>query len=163
LVHKNSGIERLEQLQAKHIMIAQRISILFQMSEQQLKEEGLHDGKNITILETRTHNNAMWAPLRGEADAAVTGNRLFDKLPHEHKNQLRVIAETPVAPGLMLMAHPRVPAEQVTRVQEAVLSFGDSPKGMQYFTHTGSRGFALISNSVMLALDPYIDIVRPDD
>ena len=158
LVNKNSGIERLEQLKDKKIMIAQRVSVLFKLSEKQLKDHGLLDGKNISIMETRTHNNAMWAPLRGEADAAVTGARLFNSLDHEYKDRLKIIAKTPPVPGLMIMAHPRVPADRVETFQQAGLHFIETPIGQKYFIDTGLRGFALINDTVMQSLDGYLNI-----
>ena len=156
LVHEDSGIERLQDLEGSTIMIAEKRSILYQMSKQQLREMGLEDGKNITIVETRTHNNAMWAPLRSETDAAVTGIRLFSRLDHENKDQLRVIDQTPSAPGLMIMAHSRQSSDEVTRVQNAVTSYADTPAGEKYFARTGSLGFGLITDAMMLGLDLYI-------
>ncbi len=58
-------------------MIAQRVSIIYQMAEHLLREKGLVPGESVTIVETRTHNNAMHAPLRGEADTSVTGTLLW--------------------------------------------------------------------------------------
>lgn len=158
LTNKNSGIERLEQLEHRTIMIAQRSSVLFQMSEKQLQDHGLIDGKNITILEAHTHSNSISAPLRGEADAAVTGARLFQSLQHELRDQLNIIAETPAVPGLMIMAHPRVPREKVTQVQQAGLSFNDTVEGKEYFQRTRLQGFEIITNEAMRSLDGYLNI-----
>ncbi len=156
LARADSDIHTLDDLKNKTITMAARVSVIFQMSEHQLSTHGLRDGINITIRETSTHNNAMYAPLRGESDASVTGILLWNKLGQGHKAQLRVIGRTPKAPGFFLMANPRVPESDVSRVRDAIMKFHDTEAGASYFRTTGLKGFAPITNDMMQALDPYI-------
>ena len=156
LARFDSNIHSLRDLEHKTVTMAARVSIIFQMAEHQFRELGLHDGVNFTIRETSTHNNAMYAPLRGESDASVTGILLWRKLGQAHKQQLRVIGKTPEAPGFMLMANPDVSAAEVDRVRTAVLGFGHTPAGEEYLRTTGLRGFAPITDEIMEPLDPYI-------
>jgi len=72
LAKKESEINSLDDLKNRKIMIAQRISVIYQMALQTLADKGMFDGKNVTIIETKTHNNALYAPLRDEADASIT-------------------------------------------------------------------------------------------
>ena len=162
LVRKDSKIENLNDLEGKSIMVAQRLSLLYQITERQLREIGLEDGVNLTILETGTHNNAMGAPLREEADAALIGIRVFSHLNRDQNNQLRVIGKTPSAPGLMLMAHSSEQDDDVARVRDAVTTYADSRAGERYFARTGSVGFGLIKDSLMRSLDSFIDIAKCD-
>ncbi len=156
LARADSDIHSLADLKDKTITMAARVSIIFQMAEHQLKQHGLRDGIDITIRETSTHNNAMYAPLRGESDASVTGILLWSKLGQGHKAQLRVIGRTPEAPGFFFMANPGIPKGDVNRVREAVMQFHDTEAGATYFRTTGLKGFAPITNDMLQALDPYI-------
>lgn len=158
LARRDSGIESLVDLEHKTVTMAARVSVIFQMAEHQLNQLGLVDGVNLTIRETSTHNNAMYAPLRSESDASVTGILLWTKLGQEHKQRLRVIGATPEAPGFMLMANPRVPASELAKVRDSVLSFAGTEAGAQYFRTTGLRGFAPITDSTMESMDPYLKI-----
>lgn len=161
LARRDSQIERLEDLEGKVLMMAQRVSIIFQMAEESLRQHGLVDGRNIRVIETRTHNNAMWAPLRGEADASVTGTLLLDKLEHAQKDELRIIGRTPAVPGFMLMANARLPAAQVKRLQADLPGWADTPEGDAYFGTNGLIGFALIDEPEMQSLDPYTKVLDP--
>lgn len=155
LARKDSGIERIEDLKDKRVMIAQKVSLIYQMAEQLMRSKGLVPGESVTIIETRTHNNAMHAPLRGEVDASVTGTLLFKVLEDEQKKQLRVIGASQEAPGFMLMASKRVSAPDVAKIRGLLLDFHTAPDSEAYFATTGFGRFKLIDDRVMRSMDPY--------
>lgn len=155
LTRKDSGIERIEDLRGKRVMIAQKVSLIYQMAEKLMRSKGLVPGESVTIVETRTHNNAMHAPLRGEAEASVTGTLLFHVLEDEQKKQLRVIGTSQEAPGFMLMANKRVSAPDVAKLRGLLLDFHTVPGSESYFATTGFGRFKLIDDRVMRSMDPY--------
>lgn len=159
LTRKDSNIQRIEDLRGKRVMIAQQVSIIYQMAEQLLRQHGLVPGESVTIVETRTHNNAMHAPLRGEADASVSGTLLFRVLENEQKQQLRVIGTTEEAPGFVLMAHRRVPATEVAKIRALLLEFHTLPGSEPYFAKTGFGRFKLVDDRVMRAMDRYTPVL----
>lgn len=155
LARKDSGIERIEDLKGRRVMIAQKVSLIYQMAEHMLRSKGLVPGETVTIIETRTHNNAMHAPLRGEADASVTGTLLFKVLEDEQKKQLKVIGSSPEMPGFMVMANRRVSAPDVAKIRGLLLDFHKMPDSAGYFATTGFAQFKLIDDKVMRTMDPY--------
>jgi phosphonate transport system substrate-binding protein len=159
LVPKDSDIRQLADLKGKRIMVAQPVSVIYQLAVEMLKQKGLMPGKNITIIDTRTHNNAMYAPLRNEADAGVTGILLWEKFTGKEKDRLRVIATTRGVPGFMLMAHPRMAKRDVDKLRQALLSFHKTPNGELYFSGAGLKGFGPIDDASMRSLDPYTAII----
>lgn len=159
LTRKASPIQRIEDLKGKRVMVAQQVSIIYQMSEQLLREKGLVPGESVTIIETRTHNNAMQAPLRGEADASVTGTLLWRVLGEEQKGQLRVIGTTEEAPGFMLMANPRLSPQDIAILRNVLLEFHRVPGSEPYFATTGYERFDPIDDRIMKKLDPYIRVL----
>jgi phosphonate transport system substrate-binding protein len=159
LVPKDSSIRRLEDLKGKRIMVAQPVSAIYQLAVDTLAKKGLIPGKNITIIETRTHNNALYAPLRHEADAGITGILLWEKLTGEQKDQLRVISISRGVPGFMLMANPHMPKQDVDRLRQAMLTFNTTPEGKAYFNASGLQGFGLIDDATMRSLDPYTSVI----
>jgi len=159
LARKDSNIHRIEDLRGKNLMIAQKVSIIYQMAEHTLREKGLVPGESVTIVETRTHNNAMHAPLRGEADASVTGTLLWRVLKDDQKDQMRVIGTTEEAPGFMLMANPRLSNRDIAKIRKLLLDFHRVPGSEAYFSTTGYEKFDLIDDKVMKKLDPYTRVL----
>ncbi|MDO9468794.1 MAG: phosphate/phosphite/phosphonate ABC transporter substrate-binding protein [Thiobacillus sp.] len=161
LTRKDSDIHRIEDLKGKSVMIAQKVSIIYQMAEQMLRQKGLIPGESVTIIETRTHNNAMHAPVRGEADASVTGTLLWRVLEDEQKNRMRVIGTTEELPGFLLLANKRLSAPDVARIKGLLLDFHQVPGSEAYFATTGYEKFKHIDDRVMQRMDPYTRILTP--
>jgi phosphonate transport system substrate-binding protein len=159
LTRKDSGIRKIEDLRGKTVMIAQPISIIYQMAEHTLRKKGLVPGETVTILDTRTHNNAMYAPLRGEADASVTGTLLWQVIGKEQKDQMRVIGTTEEAPGFMVMANKRLPTRDIEKIKSLLLDFHNVAGSEPYFAATGYKKFVKIDDKVMKRLDPYTKIL----
>lgn len=155
LTRKNSNIQKIEDLRGKSVMIAQRTSIIYQMAEQLLRDKGLVPGETVTIINTRTFNNAMHAPLRGEADASVTGNLLWQVLGDEQKDQMRVIGATEEAPGFLMMANKRLPKQDIEAIKNILLDYHNVTSREPYFSATGYKRFQQIDDKTMKKLDPY--------
>ena len=158
LARVDSDIHRLEDLEGRKIIMADKLAIIYQMAERQLEEIGLVSGKNITIHETNTHNNAMIAAARHESDVAIVGIRIWKKLGNNFRDTLRVIGTTPLEPGFMFMANPNLANSHIDKMRDALLEFENSPEGKVYFERTGFGGFRKIDNATMLRLDPYIKV-----
>ena len=158
LVRKDSDIKQLTDLKGKVITLIGRAAIITQMVEHQLKSLGMEEGKDYTFRVTRTHNNAMYAPLRNESDASVTGTLLFNKIGVEDRKNVRVIGKTPVAPGFLVMAGKRITEEQRHKLTEALLNFINTENGKTYLKNTGLVRFERITDQEMQDLEPYIQI-----
>ncbi len=159
LVRRDSGIHRLEDLRGKTVMIAQPISIVHQLAVEHLRRHGLVPGKDLRILDTRTHNNALYAPARGEADASATGILLWVNAEPAIREAMREIDRTPPVPGFMVMAHKRVPPALVRQLRHWLLEYSGTPEGERYFQVTGLKAFRPIDDKTMKALDPYTRIL----
>lgn len=159
LARKDSTIRKLEDLNGKSIMMAQPTSIIYQMSLEHLRKKGLVPGKNITVIGSRTHNNALYAPARRETDASVTGQLLWHGAEPEIRSQLVVIGQTRSVPGFMLMANSRMPSTETLKIQQLLLNFHKTPEGRAYFEATALKGFNKINDMTMKSLDPYTRIL----
>jgi ABC-type phosphate/phosphonate transport system substrate-binding protein len=115
-------------------------------------EYGLIDGKDIHIITTPTHNNAMYSVIKGEGDAAVTGINLYLGLIKREGPVVRKIGETPKVPGFMLMARPELSSALVKALNRAAKAFSSTAAGKKYIFN----GYKDIDNSTMKALDAYI-------
>lgn len=158
LVRKDSDIHSLSDLRGKTITLVGRAAIITQMVEKQLADMGMQVGKDVKFNYTRTHNNAMYAPLREESEASVTGILLFRKIGSEEREEVRVIGKTPRAPGFMLMTHPRVEKQDHQKLKQALISFKNTEQGKKYFQMTGFHYFDPVTKGEMEFLDPYIQV-----
>jgi phosphonate transport system substrate-binding protein len=158
LARKDSGIRNLGDLRGKTIMIAESTSIVSQLAVETLRRAGIEPGKDITIRPTSTHNNALYAPVRREADASVTGIVLWQKVEPDIKDQMVEIGSSKPAPGFMALANPRLTADQANRLQSALIGFPDTAEGRAYINSTGFKGFVAVTPSVLKEMDPYIAV-----
>jgi len=159
LTRKDSGIRSLADLKGKTIMMAQPISIVYQMGVEELRQYGLVPGKDITVIGSRTHNNALYAPARRESDASVTGLALWKNAEPDVRAQLVEIGQTDGAPGFMLMANKRLPAALIKRIQSAVFDMHKTNEGKSYFDVTEFKYFEKIDDKAMKKLDPYTRVL----
>ena len=159
LVKSSSDIHELKDLEGKVITLVGRTALVTQMVEKQLNGMGLFNGKNITFKFTKTHNNAMYAPLRGESDASVTGILLWYKIGKLEKgSKMRVIGKSPASIGFQVMAASNVPEEDVLKIQKALFSFHETDIGKEYMVRTGFKRFDIVDDREKKQLEPYIQI-----
>ncbi len=156
LVPKESPIRSLQDIRGHSIMMVGQAAIISQMVVRQLAELGLRDGENIEIRTTRTHNNAMYAALRGESDVSVTGILLYDKINLHDRDKVRVVGHTPGVPGFILLAGNDVAGAERTRVKAALIGFADTPAGKAYVEPTGFKRLLPIDEAEMESLQPFI-------
>lgn len=159
LANKSSNLHGLRDLEGKVITMVGRTAIITQMAEKQLNKLGLYDGKNVTFRFTKTHNNAMYAPLRGESDASITGILLWQKIGRgESDNKIRVIGKTPESIGFQLMAAKSVSESDFLKVQKAVFNFHTTEAGKAYMAKTGFGYFDKVDDQEKSDLDPFIQV-----
>lgn len=159
LARKDSPVRTISDLKGRSIVMAQPISIIYQLAMSRLREHDLIPGKNLKVIDTRTHNNALAAPLRGESDASLTSKALWSKADRESVGHLIVVGTTQTVPGHMLMAHPGINESLRQHIHRALLGFKHTEEGRAYFEATGQKDFMNIDDKTMKSLDPYTRIL----
>lgn len=159
LARKDSNIRKISDLKGKTLMIAQPISVIYQMAEARLRDAGLTPGVDVTIVDSPTHNNSLYAPMRRETDASVTGTLLWGNAEPEVRAHLVEIGQTHSVPGFVILANRRLPSGLVNQVQSSLLDFGKTPQGKVYFNTTGLKQFLKVDDKTMKQLDPYTSIL----
>jgi len=160
LVKKDSPIKSLSDLQGKTITSVGRAAIITQMSMQQLNDMGMQPGKDVIYKLTKNHNSSMYAPLRGESDASVTGVTIWGKITKnaELKEKIRIIGKTAIAPGFMIMAKDDMKLNHISKLSNALADFHNTAEGKKYINSVGFVEFKIAEKDVMEKLDPYIKI-----
>lgn len=156
IARRDGPIHRLEDLSGRTLTDTVPETIVYQLALQTLARHGLVPGRNIAILTTKTFNNAIFAALRGDSDAAVTGFKLWQHLSPRYKRQLRAIGETDSIPGFVLLANPKIDPATAAAARRAALTFADSPAGKHYLF----IGFKPVTEQIMKRFDPYTKFLK---
>lgn len=156
VVPEGATIRSLADLHGKRLAVPPRDSLIYLMAVQLLRAEKLEPGRDVELVEFDTNENALAAPVRGNTDAGVTGNLVFQRLASI--NRMRSVVQTPSVPGFMLMAHPRVASELIERWRAAALRFGDTPAGRVSLSETGYGAWVPFDPAELRTLDARLQL-----
>ena len=117
-----------------------------------------HDaGQDVTLRPMPSFNSAVIALTNGESAAAVTAATALRQMPDETRERLVTLARSQTVPHVIYLAAPDVPAEEVDRLRELLISFSvDDPNGRAFFERTGFAGLDPVGEEQLRALDPYV-------
>lgn len=149
LTGKNSSIHSIDDLKGKKLSMASPKTILHQIMLKQLNANNIHPGKDINLRVVNTHNNAIFDVINGESDAAITGIKLWKKLPSRHKQGLRQVSLTDPTTGFIILAKPGTNPSTVNTLKESFLTFNTTLAGKTYIF----KGFKTITDEAMESLD----------
>ena len=160
LARADSGIRSLDDLEGRTVAMAAPVSLLFQMGLEELRQHGYSDNKNISIKVARTHNNAMYAPVRREADVSITGSLIWEKFGDQFKDEMRVIGRTPKLSGLTMLANGSVSTKENQLVEKALLAFAESSEGENYFKKTGFGKFMKVDKEKRSSMERFVGFAK---
>lgn len=153
---KTTPYKNLQELRDKNIALAPPLAILTQLAIKELRDVGLKATKDYTIITMNNFENAMFSVLKGDSDAALAGVKLWEMLPPQHKDKLRVLATTQPIPGFIIMAKPTIDQGTVEKLRQLSLSFNQTLAGKKYLF----QGIKLIEESSMQGLDEFVSILK---
>lgn len=156
VVHRDAAINDLNDLYNKTIVMASPYALLTQDAKEQFRKQGLIDKKTVSIKTASSHKNAIFSVLHHEADAAVTGIKLWNSYDDSHKKYLKILAYGEPLPGMMIMGSKRLSHDTIVMIQRYLLEFANSPQGKDYIF----QGFKAIDDQTMQHLDTYIGIFQ---
>lgn len=153
VVAKDSPLRQLSDLRGKTLAVPPATAIVNMLALELLRSKGMQAGRDFTLSEQENMQNAMFSPLRGDSDAGVSG---FSPLgSFDQRDKLRVLAKSAVVPGLIIMAHPRVPKATIAALRKALFAFGDTAPGREYFAITQHGAWLPVDDATMRSLDSY--------
>ncbi len=159
LVPKNSSIQTLRQLVGKTLHVPHRLSFVSFQMEDFLQQRGVEPEFDLILRYHSTDNNAILAGERYPDSAAVAQRSVFEAMPKEITEQLRILGSTQSAISLIVMAHPRVSDADVRALKDALGRFPYSPQGLKFF-QTSHTEFIPADPPTMGQLDVYLDRLK---
>jgi ABC-type phosphate/phosphonate transport system substrate-binding protein len=109
-----------------------------------LMQAGLKPGRDVTINYRNTHDSCIQEVQRGAAAACVTADITLQMLPKELSRSLRMVGQTEKVPGVLIMAHERLPATMREKLQAEIIAWKDSDEGRKILQSVGFGDFVTI-------------------
>ena len=163
LVRKDSGIRGLKDLRGKKLAVGNARSVTYLLAEEFLVRNGLMPGKDVEVIETATFSNVVQSVFLGEADAGATPTLLWDNWVNVNEAQNRELREIyrtkPTIPSFLMMVPPKTGHATVRRLQESLLSFKNTPEGMDFFEKSRFESFLPLDEATMEQIDPYVHVL----
>ncbi len=161
LVRKDAPLGGVEDLRGKKIAVGSRQSITYQLIDQALRRDGMALGVDVESVVPASFSNVIHSVLKREVDAGGTITAIWNVAPEEQRASLREIFRSEDGPGFLLMGNPRLDAATLERLRGALLRFGDTPAGREFFRKTQLVSFLPLDDAAMKNIDPYTAALLP--
>ncbi len=160
LTRKESPLRKLADLKGRSLAIGARLSMTYQIVDQELGKHGLALGRDVKFVNTANFSNVLDALVLKEADAGATGTLLWDKAPAEKKEVLRELWRSQPVPGFLMLAAPRVDAATLQRLKQGLFDFNSTPAGKTYFDVSQQTDFRPVDAATMKRIDPFTAVLE---
>jgi phosphonate transport system substrate-binding protein len=153
VVRKDSNIHSSEQLRDLHLALPPSHDIVHYLALQTLRDYGLEQGRNLHVEITDSYNKALNQVLKGTVQAAAIAEQNIEKYLDNSQQKLRIIAASMPMPSFVVMVHPRLGQEMLSKIRRLLLNLQQTETGKQYFRHSGWQGFLPFDNETLFVLD----------
>ena len=156
LVARNSPIKTAADLRGKTIGMPDLLALAPMAGRHWLKQHGLKAGTDYTLRITAPHNTAVLSVMRGDTDAAIVGSGPYRLMATELRGGVRILANVGTVINATFMAHPRLSADERTRIKDALLAFAnESPEGKKFIRDNEFGGMKPLSSRDLKTMDRY--------
>jgi phosphonate transport system substrate-binding protein len=152
LVQQQAKAENLRDLRGQALHLPNRLSYVSLKAEDLLLQRGIDTRYDLRAYYYSTDNNAILALAHGGNGAAVAQRSVFESMPAEISGRLRILGSTQSALSLIVMAPPRLPADQLRALTQALARFPYTAQGLQFF-QTSHAEFVPADAATMAQLD----------
>ncbi|MBO1924649.1 phosphate/phosphite/phosphonate ABC transporter substrate-binding protein [Thiomicrorhabdus sp. 6S3-12] len=152
---ENAG-KQLKDFKGQQIIMPPKSAIVNYLSRQALQNAGLTPGKDITVIETNSHHNAMLAVINKIQPLGAFGKPAWEDFNPKGKESLRLLFKSELIPGFAVMVNPKLGQERIRRLREAFLNFPNTEAGKTYFANTGLTGTRRETPQDMPQLDGFL-------
>ena len=158
VVPTDSPIKVISDLRGKRLGMPHRLAVISSSTIKWLGEQGLRLGLDYQSIEYGSHGAAIAAVVAGEVDITLSAASAWQQTPESTRGQTRLLATDIRLPHVMTLAHNRLPKEEIERIRQALLSFGQTAAGQDFFRETGYQGYAEVTPADLAKLRPFIDM-----
>jgi len=155
VVAKDGPMKSVADLKGQTVALPDAIALMSMFAVQLLRDGGLNPGKDVTLADARSHDNAVSSVLLGDSAAAATSAAPLAQMPDDLKNGVRVLATSDKAPHQIFMASPKLSAAETERLGKLLLDFAATPEGRRFIETNRFGGIRPVTETELKQLDPY--------
>lgn len=109
-----------------------------------LTKAGLVPGRDVTISYRVNHDSCLREVQRGAAVACVTSPLVLTILPPAITQGLRTVGQTEKVPGMLFLAHKRLPSKTRDQLKREIVSWKDNEQGRALLKSLGLGEFVAV-------------------
>jgi phosphonate transport system substrate-binding protein len=158
VVRRDSPIKEIGDLRGKRLAMPHRLAVISSGGIKWLEEQGLRLNRDYQSVEYASHGAAIAAVATGEVEVALSAATAWQQAQENIRSKTRLLATDIRLPHVMTLVHRRLPKEEIVRIRQALLGFGDTPAGQVFFRDTGYQGYREISAADLQQLRPFVEL-----
>lgn len=152
ITKKGVSVKKIDELRGRNLAVFDPLALIVLQAQQWLEDQGLKAGRDYRVVVAPSQTSVVHSVFIGESLLGVISPSGVRQLSPEMLEQIQINAELPQVPTLIWVAPPRM-AAQAERIQTALLRFGASAEGAQFFGSNAYNGMRAVSAEEMRKLD----------
>lgn len=154
-------IKTVAELRGQTLALSNPQSLVTLRGMQWLADNGLQRDKDFKTVNTPTDDSVGSVVVRGDAIAAMLSGGEYRAIPDAIKSQLQILTTFAEVAGFVVLASPRLSADESRSIKEHLLAFaGGSDEGKAFFASSGFTGMREPAAGLMESMDPYVEATR---
>lgn len=141
---KKGNIKNIEDLRGRRLSTADSLALGTLMTRAHLVKSGLDPDKDLTLVQTPTHNASLLSAVKGITDAASLMQPPFNRARESIKQEVRIIAITDGSPHMPIAVAARMDKVTVNKITNALLQIKYNDKGKALLKHLRWPGFVTV-------------------
>ncbi len=148
-------------LRGHTLVLANPQSLVAVRGRQWLADNGLRQDVDFTLMRVPTDDSAGTVLVRGDAIGALVSSGEFRAIPEAVRMQLQVVTRFAQVPGFVVMASPRLAADDLAAARAALLALdARSAEGRAFLQLTGLQSIRAVPEGLMASMDPLVAATR---
>ena len=161
VTRSQNGVASVADLRGKVITTSDPLANLTLAAIRHLSAQGLAPGRDTDLRATGNHANSLAVLERGDSEAAVVSVSALTQVGGDWTGRIRVLARMDPVTPLLYMAHARLPAADLKRIRQTMMTFAnDTAEGKRFSAKLGHGGLKPIREQDMKILDPYVEDLK---
>jgi len=139
---RDGPIRSVTDLRGYRISVTDNLSLGTVLTREYLKRAGIDPDRDVSLVETPTHNASLLSAYKGVTDAAALMVPPFKRAKPEIRNRMRIIATTIGVPHMPISVASTMSSHDVEIVRTSLLDLKQSTEGRALLKHLSWPGFA---------------------
>lgn len=158
LALEQGGPAGVEDLRGGGIAVLDRSALVVLIALEALRQRGLREGRDFSLLETRSYESSRLAVVQGRAQAFVSRSQGF--FNEAQRDRFRILLDAGSLPGYVFAASPRLSPIARYHLAQHLLSFAATPEAAPLLARLGYQSMVATTGEGLRQLDPYLDSTR---